>query len=213
VDRAQAFLFDLDGTLVDSVYQHVLAWREALNHLGIDLSVWRIHRKVGMSGGLFANALLRETGREVTREQAARFYHETKPIARAFGVPDSILPPDLEAFEAYLAGQLGAGGPIRVGPTARELAEAILHPPLPGVLARAGIHPRLYDWTLWPSIGLLPTSIREDYGLPWGPLERAVSSWLVAGWRAWNPVLPPSFRQMPQALAADRRIDATDGPQ
>jgi HAD superfamily hydrolase (TIGR01509 family) len=71
VDRAQAFLFDLDGTLVDSVYQHVLAWRDALNHLGIDLSVWRIHRKVGMSGGLFANALLRETGREVTREQAA----------------------------------------------------------------------------------------------------------------------------------------------
>ena len=71
MDRAQAFLFDLDGTLVDSVYEHVLAWRDALNHLGIDLSVWRIHRKVGMSGGLFATALLRETGREVTREQAA----------------------------------------------------------------------------------------------------------------------------------------------
>jgi HAD superfamily hydrolase (TIGR01509 family) len=70
-DRAQAFLFDLDGTLVDSVYQHVLAWRDALDRAGIDLSVWRIHRKVGMSGGLFANALLRETGREVTAEQAA----------------------------------------------------------------------------------------------------------------------------------------------
>ena len=71
MDRAQAFLFDLDGTLVDSVYQHVLAWRDALDRAGIDLSVWRIHRKVGMSGGLFANALLRETGREVTGEQAA----------------------------------------------------------------------------------------------------------------------------------------------
>jgi len=71
VDRAQAFLFDLDGTLVDSVYQHVLAWREALDLAGTDLSVWRIHRKVGMSGGLFANALLRETGRDVTAEQAA----------------------------------------------------------------------------------------------------------------------------------------------
>jgi HAD superfamily hydrolase (TIGR01549 family) len=71
-DRAQAFLFDLDGTLVDSVYQHVLAWRDALDRAGIDLSVWRIHRKVGMSGGLFANALLRETGREVTADQAAR---------------------------------------------------------------------------------------------------------------------------------------------
>jgi HAD superfamily hydrolase (TIGR01509 family) len=71
VDRQQAFLFDLDGTLVDSVYQHVLAWREALEAAGIELSVWRIHRKVGMSGGLFANALLRETGREVTAEDAA----------------------------------------------------------------------------------------------------------------------------------------------
>jgi HAD superfamily hydrolase (TIGR01509 family) len=65
-----AFVFDLDGTLVDSVYQHVLAWRDALEETGIELSVWRIHRKIGMSGGLFANALLRETGREVTRDQA-----------------------------------------------------------------------------------------------------------------------------------------------
>ena len=56
------FLFDLDGTLVDSVYQHVLAWKEALDAEGIELSVWRIHRKIGMSGGLFTNQLLRETG-------------------------------------------------------------------------------------------------------------------------------------------------------
>jgi HAD superfamily hydrolase (TIGR01509 family) len=70
VDRT-AFLFDLDGTLVDSVYQHVLAWRDALEACGIELSVWRIHRKIGMSGGLFANALLRETGREVTPEDAS----------------------------------------------------------------------------------------------------------------------------------------------
>ena len=46
------FLFDLDGTLVDSVYQHVLAWKEALDADRIHLSVWRIHRKVVMSGGL-----------------------------------------------------------------------------------------------------------------------------------------------------------------
>ena len=67
-----AFLFDLDGTLVDSVYQHVLAWREALESAGIELSVWRIHRRIGMSGGLFVNALFRETGRELNPEQAAR---------------------------------------------------------------------------------------------------------------------------------------------
>src|SRR5687767_5660429 len=67
-----AFLFDLDGTLVDSVYQHVLAWREALEAGGIRLAVWRIHRQIGMSGGLFVNALLRETGHRVSGEEAAR---------------------------------------------------------------------------------------------------------------------------------------------
>jgi HAD superfamily hydrolase (TIGR01509 family) len=67
-----AFVFDLDGTLVDSVYQHVLAWREALEAEGIQLAVWRIHRRVGMSGGLLVNGLLRETGRDVSEEQAER---------------------------------------------------------------------------------------------------------------------------------------------
>jgi HAD superfamily hydrolase (TIGR01509 family) len=66
-----AFLFDLDGTLVDSVYQHVLAWREALEKAGIELSVWRIHRRIGMSGGLFVNALLRETGHELAKADVA----------------------------------------------------------------------------------------------------------------------------------------------
>ncbi|MBO0709113.1 MAG: HAD family hydrolase [Candidatus Dormibacteraeota bacterium] len=71
VPRA-AFLFDLDGTLVDSVYQHVLAWRTALEEAGIELAVWRIHRRIGMSGGLFVNALIRETGRELTPEEILR---------------------------------------------------------------------------------------------------------------------------------------------
>lgn len=67
-----AFLFDLDGTLIDSVYQHVLAWREALQRAGTELSVWRIHRRIGMSGGLLVNALLRETGRKITPQDAER---------------------------------------------------------------------------------------------------------------------------------------------
>ena len=61
-----SFLFDLDGTLIDSVYQHVIAWRAALIGIGINLSVWRIHRRIGMSGGLFVQALLRETGRTLS---------------------------------------------------------------------------------------------------------------------------------------------------
>ena len=62
--RRMSLVFDLDGTLVDSVYQHVVAWHHALLAEGIELSIWRIHRRIGMSGGLFTRALLRETGRE-----------------------------------------------------------------------------------------------------------------------------------------------------
>src|SRR3981081_1479284 len=76
------FLFDLDGTLVDSVYQHVLAWKEALDAEGIELSVWRIHRKIGMSGGLFTNQLLRETGIEISAERVERLRHGHAALSR-----------------------------------------------------------------------------------------------------------------------------------
>ncbi|HTI43252.1 MAG TPA: HAD family hydrolase [Vicinamibacterales bacterium] len=66
------FIFDLDGTLIDSVYQHVLAWHDALSAEGIELSVWRIHRKIGMSGGLFTNMLLRETSQELSADRIDR---------------------------------------------------------------------------------------------------------------------------------------------
>jgi HAD superfamily hydrolase (TIGR01509 family) len=69
--RPPALLFDLDGTLIDSVYHHVLAWQEALTGVGIELSVWRLHRRIGMSGGLFVTALLRETGGTLSAEEIA----------------------------------------------------------------------------------------------------------------------------------------------
>jgi phosphoglycolate phosphatase-like HAD superfamily hydrolase len=67
-----ALLFDLDGTLIDSVYQHVIAWREALQIVGINLSVWKIHRRIGMSGGLFVSALGRELETSLDPEVLAR---------------------------------------------------------------------------------------------------------------------------------------------
>ncbi len=69
--RQPAFLFDLDGTLIDSVYQHVVAWREALEGVGINLAVWKIHRRIGMSGGLFVNALARELDTRLDQETLA----------------------------------------------------------------------------------------------------------------------------------------------
>ena len=79
------FLFDLDGTLVDSVYQHVLAWKSALDAENIELSVWRIHRKIGMSGGLFTNQLLRETGFAMEPERIERLRRAHAAAYQALG--------------------------------------------------------------------------------------------------------------------------------
>ncbi|HMF48404.1 MAG TPA: HAD family hydrolase [Candidatus Saccharimonadales bacterium] len=87
-----AFLFDLDGTLVDSVYQHVLAWREALERTGITLAVWRIHRRIGMSGGLLVNALLRETGHQVSAAEAAQLQRLHEEAFRRLAVQVRPLP-------------------------------------------------------------------------------------------------------------------------
>ena len=106
-----AFLFDLDGTLVDSVYQHVLAWREAMAAVGIELAVWTIHRRIGMSGGLMANAILRETGHAVTAEEAGR-------LLRLHG----------EAY-ARLSGQ------VRPLPGARELLATLTEERVPWAVA------------------------------------------------------------------------------
>ncbi|MDB6099833.1 MAG: hypothetical protein QOK23_1529 [Gammaproteobacteria bacterium] len=108
------FLFDLDGTLVDSVYQHVLAWKRALDQEGIELSVWRIHRKIGMSGGLFANQLLRETKVEISAERIER-------LARLHA-------------QAYQ----GMASEIRPLPGARELLAALTSADIPWGIATSG---------------------------------------------------------------------------
>jgi HAD superfamily hydrolase (TIGR01549 family) len=109
-----AFIFDLDGTLVDSVYQHVLAWREALEAEGIELSVWRIHRKIGMSGGLFTNMLLRETGAELDLERIDR-------LQRLHA----------EAYKRY-------SSQVRPLPGAHELLASLTNSGIPWAIATSG---------------------------------------------------------------------------
>jgi HAD superfamily hydrolase (TIGR01509 family) len=67
----RAFIFDLDGTLVDTVYAHVFAWQQALFEAGLAIDGWRIHRRIGMSGGLFTRAVGRELGRDLTTEEVS----------------------------------------------------------------------------------------------------------------------------------------------
>jgi HAD superfamily hydrolase (TIGR01549 family) len=86
----RALIFDLDGTLVDTVYPHVYAWQRALAEAGMPIDGWRIHRKIGMSGGLFTRAVAREIGRELSAEEAeavqqrhGEIFRELEPTRRA----------------------------------------------------------------------------------------------------------------------------------
>ena len=66
----RALIFDLDGTLIDTVYAHVFAWQQALAEAGLPIEGWRIHRRIGMSGGLFTRAVAREAGRPLSDDEA-----------------------------------------------------------------------------------------------------------------------------------------------
>jgi HAD superfamily hydrolase (TIGR01509 family) len=77
-----ALIFDLDGTLVDTVYAHVFAWQRSLAQRDMAIDGWRIHRRIGMSGGLFTRALARELGRDLTDEEAAEIQHDHGQLYR-----------------------------------------------------------------------------------------------------------------------------------
>jgi uncharacterized protein (DUF2236 family) len=161
---------------------------------------------------------------DVSRERRAAFYKETLVVGRAFGVPETRLPADLDAFEAYIAGMLGPDGPVHPTDLSRDLAAAILHPPLAPVVERGAVARVLGPASallasvlrlaprsaltplLMPAAGLLPASLRVELGLPWGPRERALDLWLTTMWRAWRPVFPPRLRWFPQVLAAYARM-------
>jgi len=92
----------------------LLAWKAALDCEGIELAVWRIHRKIGMSGGLFTHQLLRETGFEIDPVRIER-------LRRAHA----------ENYNAL-------GRDIRPLPGARELLAALTHAKIPWAIATSG---------------------------------------------------------------------------
>jgi len=92
-----ALIFDLDGTLVDTVYAHVFAWQKAFQEGGLAIDGWRIHRKIGMSGGLFTRAASREIGHDLSDEQASelqdvhdRLFRELLPPEERRPLPGAV---------------------------------------------------------------------------------------------------------------------------
>jgi HAD superfamily hydrolase (TIGR01549 family) len=100
----QALIFDLDGTLVDTVYAHVFAWQRALLELGIPVDGWRIHRRIGMSGGLFARAVAREIGRELSPGEAEALQRRHGEVFREILPERRPLPGAIELLAALRRG-------------------------------------------------------------------------------------------------------------
>jgi len=133
-----ALIFDLDGTLVDTVYAHVFAWQRALAEKELPVDGWRIHRRIGMSGGLFTRAVARELGRELTGDEA-------EALQRRHG----------ELFREFLPHR-------RALPGAVELLRALREAKVPYGIATSGRHPEI-DRSL-EILGVGPETIVVDRG-------------------------------------------------
>jgi len=112
----RALIFDLDGTLIDTVYAHVFAWQRALAEAGLPIEGWRIHRRIGMSGGLFTRAVARELGRPLSDQ-------EVEQIRRRHGELFRELMPErrpLPGAVALLAHLREVGVPFGIGTSGRR---------------------------------------------------------------------------------------------
>ncbi len=141
-----AFLFDLDGTLIDSVYQHVLAWHDALRSEGIDLPVWLIHQRIGMSDGLIVKEFLRIAA--IPSDAAL-----TKRLIGAHG----------EAYKALAAS-------VKPLPGAKALLDSLDARHMPWAIATssdlAGARPNLAALDLDPGAIVLVTREEADLSKP-----------------------------------------------
>ena len=126
----QALIFDLDGTLVDTVYAHVFAWQRALLELGIPVDGWRIHRRIGMSGGLFTRAVAREIGRELTAGEVDALQRRHGEVFREILPERRTLPGAIELLD-----DLRRGGVIH------GIATSGRRPEIDGSLEALGIQP------------------------------------------------------------------------
>ncbi len=93
-----ALIFDLDGTLVDSVYAHVLAWQQALAEAGVIVDGYRLHRHVGSSGDLIVRYAQREAKVKLTAEQAEAVHRRHGELFRQFLPRPRPLPGAAEVF-------------------------------------------------------------------------------------------------------------------
>jgi HAD superfamily hydrolase (TIGR01549 family) len=112
----RALIFDLDGTLIDTVYAHVFAWQRALAEAGLPIEGWRIHRRIGMSGGLFTRAVARELGRPLSDQEVEQIQGRHGELYREL-LPERRPLPGAVALLAHLG---EAGVPFGIATSGRR---------------------------------------------------------------------------------------------
>ena len=162
---------------------------------------------------LWVHATLIDTGllvysrfvRPLSPVAAARYYDDSRELARRVDVPAALVPPTLEAFRAYMAEQV-AGDALAVGSAARGLARAIFRPPSAPALRPLGPMVELL------TAGLLPAPVRDLYGYGWTPAREQALHAFATAVRLLLPLLPPRCRVAPAALRAERAETLTRSP-
>jgi HAD superfamily hydrolase (TIGR01549 family) len=90
-DDDRTFIFDIDGTLVDSAYLHAMAWQRAFRECGLEIATWRVHRAIGMGGdrlvaALFGDVVENRVGDELRARWSAAYEevsHDVRPLPGA----------------------------------------------------------------------------------------------------------------------------------
>ncbi len=203
-------------------FEHVFAM--VYGDLGSALATARrlhaMHRRVVGDGYaanrpealLWVHATLWETSMQVyelimgarSRAEKDAYWIETRRFAALFGIPDTLLPSDWRGFEEYWRGML-ASDAIRVSPAGRELGDFLLRAP-------AWWLGPAWEWLRLMTARLLPPRLRDDFGLPFGPLESATAEASLVALRATWWLLPGAIRWLPAYRDAVRRVDGTPGP-
>jgi uncharacterized protein (DUF2236 family) len=138
--------------------------------------------------------------RPLSESEQRSYYEDMKTVARLFGTPAEVIPPTLHDFREYVAGMLD-GDEIFVTATAREIARAVLDPPLPLLLRPAMAAVKVV------TAGLMPPRLRRDYGLAWDPVRAAaLRGSREAVRRILLPLLPRRLRTVP--VGRDRALAA-----
>lgn len=148
---------------------------------------------------LWVNATLTEVAlaiygrlvRRLTRAEQERFYRDMAVVARLVGVPAAGIPRTLAEFREYVHAQLNSPA-ITVTPPARQIADAVLHGPLPVALRWLAPAHRL------SAAGMIPARLREEYGLPWSPARGVALTVAASSIRVATAPLLLTARRIPQ---------------